>query len=238
MPQSARILLIEDELQIRKMLKIALTSIGYQVLEAGSRLQGSKTFLAEQPDLVILDLGLPDGDGMQVLRDIRAHAGSASRTPVLVLSVRNSDHDKVQALDLGAQDYVSKPFSIEELLARVRAQLRDHARPSSIDQVSDGHLWIDLTTRRVTLDNQPVELTPKEFKVLALLTQQLNNVLTSQQLLEQVWGPTHREHSHYLRIVISHLRQKLGDDPTEPKYLRTEAGVGYRLLLTPLPRNA
>lgn len=237
MPQPARILLVEDELQIRKMLRIALTSIGYDVIEAGSRLQGLKLFLVEQPHLIILDLGLPDGDGMQLLADIRQQAGLPGRTPVLVLSVRSSDHDKVQALDLGAQDYVSKPFSIEELLARVRAQLRDHARPETIEQVSDGHLSINLTTRRVTVAEQQVELTPKEFKVLALLTQQLNSVLTSQQLLEQVWGPTHKDDSHYLRIVVSHLRQKLGDDPTEPKYLRTEPGIGYRLLLTPKPTS-
>ncbi len=234
MPHAVRILVIEDELQIRKMLKIALGSIGYHVIEADSRQQGFKRLLTEQPDLVILDLGLPDGDGMQLLSDIRHQTGLIGRTPVLVLSVRNNDHDKVQALDLGAQDYVSKPFSIEELLARVRAQLRDHARPAAIEQVSDGYLSIDLMTRRVLLGEQLVELTPKEFKVLAILTQQLNNVITAQQLLEQVWGPTHRDDTHYLRIVVSHLRQKLGDDPTEPKYLRTEPGIGYRLLLNPL----
>lgn len=224
---NARILIIDDEAQIRKMLRIALKSVGYDVIEAETAESGLTALVRQQPELVILDLGLPDGDGQQLLAEIRTF----SQVPVMVLSVRQSDTDKVKALDHGAQDYVTKPFSMEELLARVRALLRDRQPAQAQKSLTDGALEIDLSRRLVMLHQQQVELTPKEYAVLAMLARHPNCVITQTQLLEQVWGPSHREDSHYLRIVISHLRQKLGDDPTEPHYLKTEAGIGYRLVL-------
>lgn len=224
---SARILVIDDETQIRKMLKIALKSVGYDVTEADSVQAGLAALVRQQPDLLILDLGLPDGDGMTLLAELRTF----SKIPVIVLSVRSGDSDKVQALDVGAQDYVSKPFSVEELLARVRAQLRDRLPEKTQPQLDDGYLQIDLARRLVKVQQQAIDLTPKEYAVLALLAQHRQCVITQKQLLEQIWGPTHGHDSHYLRIVVSHIRQKIGDDPTEPRYLKTEAGIGYRLML-------
>ena len=174
-----------------------------------------------------MDLGLPDSDGLELLTELR----SFSKVPVIVLSVRNGDSDKIKALDIGAQDYVTKPFSVEELLARVRAQLRDRLPDKTPAVLDDGYLHIDLARRLVTCKTQEVELTPKEYAVLATLAQHRQCVITQKQLLEQIWGPTHGQDTHYLRIVISHLRQKIGDDPTEPKYLKTEAGIGYRLMI-------
>lgn len=224
---SARILVIDDETQIRKMLKIALKSVGYDVTEADSVQSGLAALVRQQPDLLILDLGLPDGDGMALLAELRTF----SKIPVIVLSVRSGDSDKVQALDVGAQDYVSKPFSVEELLARVRAQLRDRLPEKTQPLLDDGYLQIDLARRLVQVKQQTIDLTPKEYAVLALLAQHRQCVITQKQLLEQIWGPTHGQDSHYLRIVVSHIRQKIGDDPTEPRYLKTEAGIGYRLML-------
>ncbi len=224
---SARILVIDDETQIRKMLKIALKSVGYDVTEADSVQSGLAALVRQQPDLLILDLGLPDGDGMALLAELRTF----SKIPVIVLSVRSGDCDKVQALDVGAQDYVSKPFSVEELLARVRAQLRDRLPEKTQPLLDDGYLQIDLARRLVQVQQQIIDLTPKEYAVLALLAQHRQCVITQKQLLEQIWGPTHGHDSHYLRIVVSHIRQKIGDDPTEPRYLKTEAGIGYRLML-------
>lgn len=224
---SARILVIDDETQIRKMLKIALKSVGYDVTEADSVQSGLAALARQQPDLLILDLGLPDGDGMALLAELRTF----SKIPVIVLSVRSGDSDKVQALDVGAQDYVSKPFSVEELLARVRAQLRDRLPEKTQPLLDDGYLQIDLARRLVQVQQQAIDLTPKEYAVLALLAQHRQCVITQKQLLEQIWGPTHGHDSHYLRIVVSHIRQKIGDDPTEPRYLKTEAGIGYRLML-------
>lgn len=224
---STRILVVDDEMQIRKMLRIALKSVGYEVTEADSVESGLAALVRQQPDLLVLDLGLPDGDGLELLTELR----SFSRVPVIVLSVRNGDSDKIKALDIGAQDYVTKPFSVEELLARVRAQLRDRLPEKTAAVLDDGYLHIDLARRLVTCNTQEVELTPKEYAVLATLAQHRQCVITQKQLLEQIWGPTHGQDSHYLRIVVSHLRQKIGDDPTEPKYLKTEAGIGYRLML-------
>lgn len=224
---SARILVVDDEMQIRKMLRIALKSVGYEVTEADSVESGLAALVRQQPDLLVLDLGLPDGDGLDLLTELR----SFSKVPVIVLSVRNGDSDKIKALDIGAQDYVTKPFSVEELLARVRAQLRDRLPEKTAAVLDDGYLHIDLARRLVTCNTQEVELTPKEYAVLATLAQHRQCVITQKQLLEQIWGPTHGQDTHYLRIVISHLRQKIGDDPTEPRYLKTEAGIGYRLML-------
>lgn len=219
-------LIVDDEVQIRRMLRIALKSEGYEVIEADCGQEGLVAVSRKQPDLVILDLGLPDMDGLQMLTELR----SWSTVPVIVLSVRNNDREKIRALDAGAQDYVTKPFSVEELLARVRATLRDRFKPGEQTVLDDGRLSIDLGRRLVCLDQQRVELTPKEYAVLSRLAQAPNRVITQTRLLQEIWGGGHKEDNHYLRIIVSHLRQKLGDDPAEPKYIRTEAGVGYRLI--------
>ncbi|KKD01093.1 response regulator [Photobacterium halotolerans] len=225
---SIKIVVIDDENQIRRMLRIALASEGYDVTEAENGTQGLAAIVRQQPDLVVLDLGLPDMEGHQVLQELR----SWSTVPVVVLSVRNQDREKVRALDAGAQDYVTKPFSVVELLARVRVCLRDHIKPEQLPVIDDGKLCIDLMKRQVTVNQREVVLTPKEYAVLSMLAASPNCVITQTQLLNQIWGPSHTTDTHYLRIVISHLRQKLGDDPTEPTYVRTESGVGYRLSVT------
>lgn len=224
---SARILVVDDELQIRKMLRIALKSVGYDVTEADSVESGLAALVRQQPDLVVLDLGLPDGDGLDLLTELR----SFSKVPVIVLSVRSGDSDKIKALDIGAQDFVTKPFSVEELLARVRAQIRDRLPEKTPAVLDDGYLHIDFSRRLVKCEEREIELTPKEYAVLSKLALHRQCVITQKQLLEQIWGPTHGQDSHYLRIVVSHIRQKIGDDPTTPRYLITEAGIGYRLML-------
>jgi two-component system, OmpR family, KDP operon response regulator KdpE len=222
----AKILVIDDEAQIRRMLRISLKSDDYDVIEAENGEAGLAAIVRQQPDLVVLDLGLPDMEGYQLLLELR----SWSRIPVIVLSVRNSETEKVRALDAGAQDYVTKPFSIEELLARVRANLRDHIKPEGRSVLDDGKLHIDLTRRLVMSGGSAVDLTPKEYAVLSRLAHAPNRVITQAQLLQEIWGKAHQEDTHYLRIVVSHLRQKLGDDPVDPKYIKTESGVGYRFV--------
>lgn len=224
---AAHILVIDDESQIRKMLRIALKSVGYQVSEAESVATGLVATVRQQPDLIVLDLGLPDGDGLALLAELR----SFTKVPLIVLSVRNNDSDKIAALDSGAQDFVTKPFSVEELLARIRAQLRDRLPDTQPAVLDDGYLRIDLGRRQVFHQDSPIELTPKEYAVLATLASHRQCVITQKQLLEQIWGPSHARDTHYLRIVVSHIRQKIGDDPSAPRYLLTEAGVGYRLML-------
>ena len=228
MSQGATILVIDDEPQIRKFLRISLVSQGYNVLEAATGADGLSQAALKQPDMLVLDLGLPDMDGQQVLREFREW----SNVPVLVLSVRASEVQKVQALDAGANDYVTKPFGIQEFLARVRALLRQApaGEAQAAAAVELGPLVVDLAFRRVLLDGVEVALTRKEYAVLALLARHPGRVITQQQLLKDIWGPSHVENSHYLRIVVGHLRQKLADDPTRPRYIVTEAGVGYRLL--------
>ena len=227
MSQCATILVIDDEPQIRKFLRISLVSQGYNLLEAATGADGLSQAALKQPDMLVLDLGLPDMDGQQVLREFREW----SNVPVLVLSVRASEVQKVQALDAGANDYVTKPFGIQEFLARVRALLRQApAGETQAAAVELGPLVVDLAFRRVLLDGVEVALTRKEYAVLAQLARHPGRVITQQQLLKDIWGPTHIENSHYLRIVIGHLRQKLADDPTHPRFIATEAGVGYRLL--------
>lgn len=225
-----QILVIDDEAQIRKFLRISLAAQGYRVLEAGTGGEGLALAGQARPDLLVLDLGLPDMDGKEVLQTLRL----TSRVPVLVLSVRAGDGEKVLALDGGADDYVTKPFSIQEFLARVRVLLR---RPVPSDQartlVDCGSLRVDLASRRVTLNGEDIALTRKEYAVIAMLAGALDRVVTQQQLLRDIWGPTHVEDSHYLRVVIGHLRQKLGDDPTAPRFIVTEAGIGYRLRESP-----
>ncbi|MBW0237778.1 MULTISPECIES: response regulator [Pseudomonas] len=223
----ATILVIDDEPQIRKFLRISLVSQGYTVLEAATGAEGLSMAALQQPDVLVLDLGLPDMDGQQVLREFREW----SNVPVLVLSVRASEAQKVQALDSGANDYVTKPFGIQEFLARIRALLRQAPQGETREtSVQIGPLTVDLAYRRVLLEDVEVALTRKEYAVLAQLARHPGRVITQQQLLKDIWGPTHIENSHYLRIVIGHLRQKLADDPTHPRFIATEAGVGYRLL--------
>lgn len=220
------LLVIDDEAQIRKFLRISLTAQGYKVLEGANGSEGLAQAALAKPDLVVLDLGLPDMDGQQVLRELREW----SQVPVLVLSVRASEGEKVLALDGGANDYVSKPFGIQEFLARVRVLLRQAgAGEQQAAVVSSGPLSLDFAYRRVILDEVEVALTRKEYAVLAMLARHLGRVVTQQQLLKDIWGPTHVEDSHYLRVVVGHLRQKLGDDPAAPRFIVTEAGVGYRL---------
>jgi two-component system, OmpR family, KDP operon response regulator KdpE len=224
---AARILVIDDEEQIRRFLRISLRSQGYQVIEADDAEAGLSLAATQTPDLVILDLGLPDADGKMVLAEIRAW----STVPVLVLSVRDSETEKVLALDGGANDYVTKPFGVQELLARVRNLLRSVGDSTKAGGLfDDGHLRIDLGMRLVTREGVPVHLSRKEYAVLQALVSQHGRVVTQSQLLREIWGPTHLENTHYLRIVIGKLRQKLGDDPSEPGYLQTEPGVGYRFI--------
>lgn len=225
-----RILIVDDELQIRRFLRISLASQGYEVIEAESGVQALAAVYTQAPDVVLLDLGLPDQDGQEVLRAIREH----STVPVIVVSVREREEEKVLALDNGANDYVTKPFGIQEMLARVRAVLRrsQQARgETSANNYISKELVIDLTLRRVTLRNEEVHLTRKEYAVIERLCRYAGRVMTQTQLLKEVWGPTHVNDTHYLRIVVSRLRQKLGDDPQTPALLQTEAGVGYRLLV-------
>ncbi|WP_145003290.1 response regulator [Pseudomonas oryzihabitans] len=224
---SAHVLVIDDEPQIRKFLRISFAAQGYQVSEAATGTDGLAQAAVGQPDMVILDLGLPDRDGQEVLAELREW----SAVPVLVLSVRADEREKVRALDAGANDYVTKPFGIQEFLARVRALLRQ-APGNAAAQVAAleiGELRVDFAYRRVTLAGTEIALTRKEYAVLAALAQHPGRVVTQRQLLIDIWGPTHAQDTHYLRIVIGHLRQKLADDPVAPRFIVTEPGVGYRL---------
>jgi len=228
------ILVIDDEPQIRHFLRISLKTEGYEVLEAENGETGLRIFSAQTVDLVILDLGLPDMDGSGVLARLR----ECKSVPIIILSVRDRELEKVKALDLGANDYVTKPFGIDELLARVRTQLRgrgreDNSSDSETSAIFDnGALYIDLAMREVVVHGETVRLTPKEFAVLQVLLLASGKIVTQSQLLSDIWGPTHTTDTHYLRILIGRLRQKLGDDPTEQRYIQTEPGVGYRFLET------
>ncbi|SDG27500.1 two-component system, OmpR family, KDP operon response regulator KdpE [Pseudomonas benzenivorans] len=222
----ATVLVVDDEPQIRKFLRISLAAQGYKVLEAGTGAEGLAQVALAKPDLLVLDLGLPDMDGQQVLRELR----DWSQIPVLVLSVRAAEGEKVKALDNGANDYVTKPFGIQEFLARVRALLRQTGSGDNQQAaLSLGPLTVDFAYRRVLLEGREIALTRKEYAVLAQLARHVGRVVTQQQLLKDIWGPSHGEDSHYLRVVVGHLRQKLGDEPARPRFIVTEAGVGYRL---------
>jgi len=223
----AHVLVIDDEPQIRKFLRISLATQGYQVSEAATGGDGLAQAALGQPDLVILDLGLPDRDGQEVLAELREW----SAVPVLVLSVRADEKEKVRALDAGANDYVTKPFGIQEFLARARALLRQAPATTTQQEAAleVGDLRVDFAYRKVSLAGHEIALTRKEYAVLAALAQHPGRVVTQRQLLVDIWGPTHAQDSHYLRIVIGHLRQKLADDPVAPRFIVTEAGVGYRL---------
>ncbi|MEO8999170.1 MAG: response regulator [Rhodanobacter sp.] len=224
---ATRILVIDDEAQIRRFLDIGLRAEGYEVLLAATAAEGLALAATRTPDLLILDIGLPDMEGHAVLTELRQW----SQLPVLMLSVRDAESEKVRALDHGANDYMTKPFGIQELMARLRALLRNRpGEPEVSPRYDDGRLSIDLARREVSLDGAPLALTRKEFAVLALLLRHASRVVTQQQVLREVWGATHVQDTHYLRVVLGKLRQKLGDDPVSPRWLKTEPGVGYRFL--------
>lgn len=223
----ARVLVIDDEPQIRKLIDISLRSQGYLTLLAATGHEGVSLLAGKGADIVVLDLGLPDRDGQDVLRELRQW----SRVPVIVLTVRSREDEKVALLDAGANDYVTKPFGIEELMARIRALLRaTGVRSGSGSVYDDGHLHIDLAQREVRVSGQPVTLTRKEFALLAFLVAQPGRLVTQSQLLREMWGPSHEEDAHYLRILVGKLRHKLGDDASAPRYIATEPGVGLRFL--------
>jgi two-component system KDP operon response regulator KdpE len=221
------ILCIEDDPQIRRFLRTGLGSQGFDFLEADTGKLGISEAAARNPSLVILDLGLPDLEGVEVVKRLREWTS----LPILVLSARSLEGEKIAALDAGADDYLTKPFSMGELLARIRVALR-HARGSGTDGGSVfcvANLKVDLARRQVLLDDHPVHLTPIEYRLLTALVKHAGMVLTHRQLLKEVWGPNHVEDSHYLRIYMAQLRHKLEADPTQPRFLLTEVGVGYRL---------
>jgi two-component system KDP operon response regulator KdpE len=227
-PALTRILVVDDEEQIRKLLRISLGAYGYEVIEATGGEEAVRKCATESPDLVVLDLGLSDISGHEVIARIREW----SQVPIIVLSVRAQESEKVEALDRGADDYVTKPFGIAELLARVRAVLRvRHSPGAETAAITAGDLVVDVPAHRVHVAGREVKLSRKEFEILRLLAQHAGRVITHQQMLRAVWGPAHEQETHYLRVYIGHLRQKLGDNPLNPRYISNEPGIGYRLLL-------
>lgn len=224
----ATVLLIEDEPEIRRFLRTSLPAHGYRLYEAATGKDGLTEAKARNPDLILLDLGLPDLEGIEVIRQVREW----TQTPILVLSARDQEQAKVSALDQGADDYVTKPFGVNELLARMRAALRHAAKladESAESVFAAGDLRVDLVRRQVYVAGKEVHLTPIEYKLLTTLVRHAGKVLTHRQLLKEVWGPLHVEESHYLRVYMRQLRNKLEDNPAHPRYLVTELGVGYRL---------
>jgi two-component system, OmpR family, KDP operon response regulator KdpE len=224
-----RVLIVEDEAPIRKVLRVALEAHGFDIVESPTGRDGIAKAATASPDLVILDLGLPDFDGKDVVKAIREW----STLPILVLSVRETELEKVAALDAGANDYVVKPFGMAELLARVRALLRSVANSAADQpaQLHHGDLAVDLVQHVVTLAGNPIRLSRKEFDLLALLMRHAGRLVTHRQLLRQIWGPAHEDDAQYLRVFIGRLRHKLGDDPARPRYIMNEPGVGYRFLV-------
>lgn len=222
-----RVLVIDDEPQIRRFLDISLRAQGYAVETADTGQGGLEALAAHGADLVILDLGLPDRDGQHVLRELRTW----SSVPVILLTVRSHEAEKVAGLDGGANDYVTKPFGTQELMARVRALLRTRVVSAEAPPVfDDGHLHVDLVRREVTLEGETVTLARKEYALLALLVQHAGRVVTQPQILRELWGPTHQEDTHYLRVLVGKLRHKLDDDASRPRYIATEAGVGLKFI--------
>ncbi len=226
----AVILVVEDDSQIRRFLRATLAAEGYLFHEALTATEGVAQAASRQPDLILLDLGLPDRDGLEVIRRVREW----SQVPILVVSARGQEKDKVAALDLGADDYVAKPFAVGELLARIRAALRRSAAmaPDGSGTVFRfGRVEVDLDKRLVKVDGREVHLTPNEYKLLQVLIKYPGKVLTQRQLLNEVWGPNHTEQAQYLRVYVAQLRRKLEIEPARPKHLQTEPGVGYRLVV-------
>jgi two-component system KDP operon response regulator KdpE len=220
------ILLVEDEAQMRRFLRTTLRAHDWQVVEAGTLREGLAQAAGRNPDLILLDLGLPDGDGLDLVRQVR---GTTVR-PIIVISARGQEHEKVAALDLGADDYLTKPFGVHELLARVRVALRHATMPDTpVPVYEGGGLRVDLQRRLVFREREEVHLTPTEYKLLATLVRHSGKVLTHRQLLHEVWGPNYQDQAHYLRVYMAQLRQKLERDSARPRLLITEPGIGYRL---------
>lgn len=224
---SSSILVIDDEPQIRKFLRISLAANGYEVAEAANAQDGIAAVTASPPDLLILDLGLPDQDGQDVISAVRA----VSDVPIIVLSVRSSEMDKVEALDRGANDYVVKPFGIAELMARIRAILRPRAPKDQADLLEIGPLRIDLGRLVLSKNGEEIKLSRKEWDLLTFFARHPDHVLTHKVILREVWGPAHLDDTAYLRVYMNQLRQKIEDDPGQPRILVTDPGVGYRLML-------
>jgi two-component system KDP operon response regulator KdpE len=219
------VLVIDDELQLRRLLRICLDADGYRVLEASNGQEGISEAAQHRPDVVVLDLGLPDMDGAAVLKRLREW----SQVPVVILSVRDREEDKIGALDSGADDYVTKPFATGELLARLRVALRHSKSPSDSTIFRSGCLGVDFTARTVKVSGSEVRLTATEYALLRLFVQHAGRVLTHQQLLREVWGPNYIDQTHYLRVYVAHLREKIEAEPSSPVLLLTEPGIGYRL---------
>jgi len=223
-------LLVEDEPQIRRFVRAALEQEGWLVHEAAELKRALIDAGTRRPDLVVLDLGLPDGDGVDFIADVRKWSGM----PIIVLSARDAEQAKIRALDAGADDYLTKPFGTGELLARIRATLRRQRQPQTADAtVRFGDIAVDLVERIVTKNGSRVHLTPTEFKLLSVLVANAGKMMTNPQLLRAVWGPSNGENGHYLRVYMGHLRHKLEDEPAQPRHLITETAVGYRLVLAP-----
>lgn len=227
MNQLPLVLVIDDEIQMRRLLLRTLEGGGYRYCEADSGESGLMEAIQKKPDAVILDLGLPDIDGVEVLKRFREW----SKVPVLVLSVRDDEKQKVLALDGGADDYVTKPFGQEELLARLRAILRHSPEKTGLPLFQNGQLTVDLAARRVLVDGKEVKLTGIEYSLLKLFIQHAGKVLTHRQILREIWGPNSENRTHYLRVYVTHLRQKIERDPNKPQHIKTESGVGYRFCL-------
>jgi two-component system, OmpR family, KDP operon response regulator KdpE len=227
----ARILVIDDEKQIRRMLKTALAGYGYDMAEASTAHEGLSHATTFHPDLIILDLGLPDLDGTEVIVRLREWTD----TPIVILSVREHEDDKIKALDAGADDYITKPFSMGELLARIRVALRHVTRTEDEPVLVFGDLALDIARRIVTVKGKEVKLTPTEYEILKYLALQAGRVVTHRQLLRTIWGPNHQDETHYLRIYIGQIRRKIESEPSQPAHIVTEPGVGYRFLVKDQP---
>lgn len=228
MADALQVLLVEDDAEIRRFVRMTLTTEGYVVHEADGLKRGLIDAGTRRPELLVLDLGLPDGDGVELIRDLRQW----SALPIIVLSARSQEIDKIEALDAGADDYLVKPFGAGELMARVRAQLRRHRQqsPDGAPTLQFGDVQIDLVRRRVERGGQTIHFTPIEYKLLTHLTAQPDRVITHQQLLKAVWGPGHREDIHYVRVYMANVRKKIEQNPAMPRHLVTESGVGYRFV--------
>ena len=220
------VVVIDDEAQIRKILSITLEASDYKVVEAENAKDGIVQIATSHPQLVILDIGLPDRDGFSVVKELRTW----TNIPIIILSVRNSEEDIVKALDLGADDYLTKPFNSSELLARIRANIRRTQQPTEETVFTNGNLKIDFAARVVTKNNEEIKLTNTEYLLLALLFKNIGKVLTHRFVLKEVWGPSSTENSQYLRVFVGQLRKKIEDDPSRPEYVVTESGVGYRMI--------
>lgn len=226
MKKGMRVLIIDDEPQIRKLLKVALGAHGYDIDEAATGVDGISRAATFKPDILIIDLGLPDIDGKDVVKSVREW----SQTPIIVLTARDQEQEKIEALDVGADDYVTKPFSVGELMARMRVSLRRAASSEHEPVITCGDLVVDLIQRRVTVAEREVKLTPTEYELIKILAQHRGRVLTHKQLLKAVWGTAYNEDTHYIRVYIGQLRRKIEDNPTQPRHIITESGVGYRLM--------